>query len=131
MALRRDTERHDRERHDRPHRAPSPPVADLLRRLSLHDERTVSRVLGAVPISAPTLDARTEALVRLAGLVASGAPTPSYRVAVERARAARVSDDEIVSVLVAIGPALGAARLVAAVPALALAIDYDIEEDRD
>jgi hypothetical protein len=97
--------------------------------LSLHDERAVARVLSAAPISAPTLDARTEALVQLAGLLASGAPTASCRVAVERARAARVGEDEIVSVLVAIAPALGAARLVATVPALALAIDYDLDDD--
>jgi hypothetical protein len=106
-------------------------VADLLRRLSLHDERTVSRVLGSVPMVAPTLDAKTEALVQLAGLLGAGAPTASYRVAVERARATRVSDDEIVSVLIAVAPALGAARLVATVPALALAIDYDIEQHQD
>jgi hypothetical protein len=99
--------------------------------LSLHDECAVSRVLSAAPISAPTLDARTEALVQLAGFLASGAPTASCRVAVDRARAACVAEDEIVSVLVAIAPALGAARLVATVPALALAIDYDLEDDRD
>ncbi len=115
---------------DRP-RQPSPPVQELLRRLSLNDERTVRGVLGGAPTGAPTLDRKTEALVRLAGLLASGAPTASCRVAVETARAARASDDEIVSVLVAIAPALGAARLVAAVPALALAIDYAIDQAVD
>ena len=112
-----------------PPRHATPPVEELLRRLSLNDERAVNRVLGSARTSAPTLDCRTQALVQLAGLLASSAPTPACRVAVEGARAARVTDDEIVSVLVAIAPALGSARLVAAVPALALAIDYDVEED--
>lgn len=107
----------------------SPPVTELLRRLSLNDERAVRAALSGVPTSAPTLDRRTEALVELAGVLACGAPTAACRVAVEKARGARASDDEIVSVLVAIAPTLGAARLVATVPALALAIDYDVEHD--
>jgi alkylhydroperoxidase/carboxymuconolactone decarboxylase family protein YurZ len=100
---------------------PSPPVTELLRRLSLN---------GA-PTSAPKLDRRAEALVQLAVALACAAPAATCRVAVERARRARATDDELVSVLVSIAPALGAARLVAAVPALALASDYDIEADED
>ncbi|HSD76364.1 MAG TPA: hypothetical protein VLA98_03130 [Solirubrobacteraceae bacterium] len=110
---------------------PSPGAAELLRRLSLNDERVVRGVLVGASAGAPALDGKTDALVRLAGLLASGAPTASCRVAVDVARAARASDDEIVGVLVAIAPALGAARLVAVVPRLALAIDCDIEEGEE
>jgi alkylhydroperoxidase/carboxymuconolactone decarboxylase family protein YurZ len=110
---------------------PSPPVTELLRRLSLNDERAVRDALSGAPTSAPKLDRRAEALVQLAVALACAAPAATCRVAVERARRARATDDELVSVLVSIAPALGAARLVAAVPALALAIDYDIEADED
>ena len=109
----------------------SPPVTELLRRLSLSDERALSAALGGAPTSAPKLERRAEALVQLAAALACAAPTASCRVAVEKARRARAGDDELVSVLVAIAPTLGAARLVAAVPALALAIDYDVEVDED
>ena len=109
----------------------SPPVTELLRRLWLNDERTVRAALSGAPTSAPTLDRKTEALVQLAGLLACGAPTTACRLAVENARCARASDEEIVSVLVAIAPALGSARLIATVPPLALAIDYDVEQDEE
>jgi 4-carboxymuconolactone decarboxylase len=109
----------------------SPPVTELLRRLSLNDECSVRAALSGAPTSAPKLDRRAEALVQLAAALACAAPAATCRVAVEKARRARAHDDELVSVLVAIAPALGAARLVAAIPALSLAIDYDIEADED
>jgi alkylhydroperoxidase/carboxymuconolactone decarboxylase family protein YurZ len=77
------------------------------------------------------LDAKTSALVRLAALLSVGAATTSCRVVVERARAAGATDNEIVGVLVAVAPAVGAARLVGAAPRLALAIDYDVADVAD
>jgi 4-carboxymuconolactone decarboxylase len=74
------------------------------------------------------LDAKTNALVRLAALLSIGAPTSSCRAAVELARAGGATDAEIVGVLVAVAPAVGGARVVGAAPRLALAIDYDVED---
>jgi alkylhydroperoxidase/carboxymuconolactone decarboxylase family protein YurZ len=103
---------------------------ELLRRLALNDENTVRSAIGAgaaAQSAFAALDAKTAALVRLAALLAVGAATVSCRATVEVARATGASDEEIVGVLVAVGPAVGAARLVDAAPRLALAIDCDLE----
>lgn len=102
---------------------------ELLRRLALNDENTVRSAIGAGPSleAGTTLDAKTAALVRLAALLAVGAATVSCRVTVERARAAGATDDEVAAVLVAVGPVVGAARVVGAAPRLALALDHHIE----
>jgi alkylhydroperoxidase/carboxymuconolactone decarboxylase family protein YurZ len=100
-------------------------LEEQLRRLSLNDDAAVRSAIGADAASA-VLDARTIALVRLAALLSIGAPTASCRASVEAAHAAGVVDEELVDVLVAVAPVVGGARLVAAAPRLALAIDYDI-----
>lgn len=102
---------------------------ELLRRLALSDESTVQSAIGAGPSLAreTALDPKTGAFVCLAALLTLGATTASCRVMVERARAAGATDDELAAVLLAVGPAVGAARLVGAAPRLALALDYDIE----
>jgi alkylhydroperoxidase/carboxymuconolactone decarboxylase family protein YurZ len=103
---------------------------ELLRRLALNDENTVRSAIGA-PSSmggVTALDDKTVALVRLAALLSIGAATVSCRATVDVARAAGATDDELVGVLVAVGPAVGAARLVNAAPRLALAIDCDVDD---
>jgi alkylhydroperoxidase/carboxymuconolactone decarboxylase family protein YurZ len=104
---------------------------ELLRRLALNDENVVRSAVGAESLSlsgGPDLDAKTNALVRLAALLSIGAATSSCRAAVEFARAGGATDAEIVGVLVAVAPAVGGARVVGAAPRLALAIDYDVED---
>jgi 4-carboxymuconolactone decarboxylase len=106
---------------------------DLLRRLALNDENAVRVVLQDVRVPAAPgragLDLKTHALVRLGALLSPGAATDSCRLAVDVARAAGADDDEIVGALVAVGPAIGFARLVAVAPRLALAIGYDVDDD--
>jgi 4-carboxymuconolactone decarboxylase len=104
---------------------------ELLRRLALNDRRTIAVAIGAAPPSeclTSRLDAKTTALIRLAALLSVGAPTVACRATVEDARAGGSTDEEIVDVLLAIAPGIGAARLVEAAPRLALAIDYDVED---
>src|SRR4051794_12069142 len=103
---------------------------ELLRRLALNDERMVSRATDTRPpaIGDPALDERTRALVCLGALLSVGAATTSCRAAVDAARVAGATDEEFVGVLMAVGPAVGGARVVHAAPRLALAIDYDIGE---
>lgn len=48
---------------------------------------------------------------------------------VEHAQCTGATDEEILGVLVAIGPAVGLARVVAAAPRLALAMGYEIDEE--
>jgi alkylhydroperoxidase/carboxymuconolactone decarboxylase family protein YurZ len=104
---------------------------ELLRRLALNDEKAVDAAVGARSLvldELPALDGKTAALVRLAALLAVGAATASCRAAVDGARAAGATDQEIVGVLLAVAPVVGGARVVGAAPRLALAIDYDIED---
>jgi 4-carboxymuconolactone decarboxylase len=104
---------------------------ELLRRLALNDDKAVRAAIGVGPAAlgcGDALDAKTDALVRLAALLSLGATTASCRAGVDVARAAGASDDEIVGVLVAVAPAVGGARLVGAAPRLALAIDYDVDD---
>lgn len=106
---------------------------ELLRRLALNDENAVRRVLQSGPVSgrgsAIRLDLKTHALVRLGSLLSIGAGTDSCRLAVDLAHTSGATDEEIVGVLVAVGPAVGSARLVGAAPTLALAIGYDLDDD--
>ena len=75
----------------------------------------------------PVLDTRTLALVRLAALVAVGGEVPSYGAAADAAVDAGASAAEVVDVLVGVLPVIGAARVVAAAPRLAMALGYDID----
>ena len=91
---------------------------ELLRRLSVHDERVVTDVLrGAgtpAPRFLPALDPRTLALVRLAALVAIGGAVPSYGALADAAVDAGVTAAEIVEVLMGVIPVVGLPCAVAA-----------------
>ncbi len=107
------------------------PAEELLRRLALNDERSVASVLSGGPPSgdAAALDPKVDALVRLGALLAVGAATTSLRPTVDLALALGATEEEIVAVLVAVGPAVGLARLVTTAPRLAVAIGYDLDDD--
>ena len=97
--------------------------------LALNDEPSVQSAL-MVEAESPTgcvVDPRTQALVRLGALVASGAAPATYAWSVDTALAAGATVDEIVGTLFAVAPVVGIARVVAAAPALADALGYDIE----
>lgn len=113
------------------------PGQELLRLLTENDESSVRMVLALrpevsddCPALASALTPRVRMLVRLAALLALDASTTSLRWAVELASCAGADDDEIVSVLRAVGPDVGAARIVGAAPRVALAIGYDVEGER-
>ena len=104
---------------------------DLLRRLTVGDEAVLAALFGAGPAGPGDpgrfpLDPKATALVRLAGLVAVEAAAASYQWAAAGALAAGATEDEIVGVLEALVPIVGAVRVSAAAPRLALAIGYDI-----
>ena len=103
---------------------------DTLRRLVIHDDAYLESVLarGFGDTSASGLDARTQALARVGALVAVGATTPEYMSAIESGLGSGASVDEIVGVLVAVLPSIGADRVVSAAPKLALALGYDVDE---
>ena len=109
----------------------APPVDTYrctLSKLAIGDDAFLEAVLGreVANVEASKLDPKSHALVRLGALIAVDAKAPSYMAAIDRARRAGASDDEIVGALVSVMPVLGAARVVAATPELGLALGYDV-----
>jgi 4-carboxymuconolactone decarboxylase len=103
---------------------------ERLRRLVLHDEGCIQSMLG-IHLSdndAAGLDPKTQALVRLGGLVAMGAAPVSYHWAAEAALNAGATTEEVVGTLIAVAPISGLARVISATPEVALAIGYDIDQ---
>jgi 4-carboxymuconolactone decarboxylase len=109
------------------------PAEDLLRRLALNDENVVGNVLTrrVGSDSRAELDSKSALLVRLGALLAVGAATPPLRGVVEKASAAGVTTNEIVGVLVCVGPTIGLASMVASASRLAAVIGYDFETSHD
>ena len=100
--------------------------AELLRRMAISDEPTLSRVLGGREDS-EMLDQKTAALVRIAALIAMDAGEPSYGAAIDAAHLAGAEDEEILGVAAAIRPIVGAVKSDAAVPLL----HSDLESRQD
>ena len=71
-------------------------------------------------------DAGTTALMRLSALIAIGPAGALLQEAVSDALDAGVDGDSIVGSLIALAPTLGINQLVAAAPALAVALGYDL-----
>jgi 4-carboxymuconolactone decarboxylase len=100
-----------------------------LRRLVLHDEGCIQSMLGIhLRDNAPGLDPRTQALVRLGGLVAMGAAPLSYHWAAEAALDAGATAEDVVGTLIAVAPISGLARVISATPEIAMAIGYDLDQ---
>jgi 4-carboxymuconolactone decarboxylase len=91
------------------------PVLDLLERM------TVDSVATSV------LDAQSIALVRLAALVASGAPAVSYALNLAVDAEIGLDAEAVRGVLAAIAPIVGTSRVVAATGRIVLAIGVAIE----
>ena len=91
------------------------PVLDLLASMT------------ADSLDASSLDAQSIALVRLAALVASGAPAASYALNLAAAEEVGLDADDVRGVLAAIAPIVGTSRVVAATGRIVLAIGVAIE----
>jgi 4-carboxymuconolactone decarboxylase len=103
---------------------------EALRRLVLHDEGCIQSMLG-IHLSdneAAGLDPKTQALIRLGGLVAMGAAPVSYHWAAEAALNAGATAEDVVGALIAVAPISGLARVISATPEVALAIGYDLDQ---
>jgi 4-carboxymuconolactone decarboxylase len=102
---------------------------ERLRRLVLHDEGCIQSMLG-IHLSdndAAGLDPKTQALVRLGGLVAMGGAPGSCHWAAEAALDTGATAEDLVGTLVAVAPICGLARVISVTPEVALAIGYDID----
>ena len=104
-------------------------VEEAFRRLTIGDPEFVASVAARDTSirRVSHLDARTEALMRIAALVALDAPRSSYRSAVAAAQIAGARLEDLFAVLVAIVDDVGSARVISAAPRIALAAGYDVE----
>lgn len=91
------------------------PVLDLLARMT------------ADSLEASTLDPDTVMLVRLAALVAVGAPPVSYALNIDVGAELGLDADDIRGVLTAIAPIVGTARVAAATGNIVRALAAEIE----
>ena len=89
-----------------------------LRRLVLHDEGCIQSMLGIhlTNNDSQGLDPRTQALIRLGGLVAMGAAPTSYHWAAEAALDAGATAEDVVGTLIAVAPISGLARVISPPP---------------
>ncbi len=102
---------------------------EILRRLAIRDDALIHQVLARREEERRAelaLDPKAYGLVCVASLIAVDAGAPSYLWAVDAARAAGASDEELVACLMAVLPVVGAARVVCAAPKLGLALGYDV-----
>jgi hypothetical protein len=106
-------------------------VEEAFRRLTIGDLEFVSAIADRSRHDVPMkrADARTEALLRLAALVAIDARSSSYRAVVADALRAGARMEDLFAVLTAVASEVGSARVVAAAPCIALAAGYDVEAD--
>jgi hypothetical protein len=99
------------------------PILDLLARMT------------ADSVDTSTLDAETLLLVRIAALVAIGAPPVSYLLNLEVAGEIGVEAEAVAGVLAAIAPIVGTARVAEATGSIVAALAVEIEvaelEDED
>jgi hypothetical protein len=104
-------------------------VQEAFRRATIGDPTFISAIADpdSREVDVHRLDSRTEALLRIAALVAVDAPPSSYRGAVEAAQRAGARLDDLFAVLLAVAGDVGSARIVAAAPRIALAAGYDVE----
>lgn len=105
-------------------------AGDSLVRLAIHDDAYVESVLarGFRDTAASGLDGRAQSLARVAALVAVDATPSAYMGAVESGLAAGATVDDMVGVLIALLPSIGADRVAAAAPKLGLALGFDVDE---
>jgi alkylhydroperoxidase/carboxymuconolactone decarboxylase family protein YurZ len=100
---------------------------EILRRLAIFDEGLVDAGIGLDRADTSALDAKTTALLQVAVSVAIGSSAVCLQWSAARALAAGATKDEITDVLLAIIPVAGLGRIVSATPAVATALDYDVE----
>jgi alkylhydroperoxidase/carboxymuconolactone decarboxylase family protein YurZ len=86
--------------------------------------------MTAESLAASDLDTETLMLVRIAALVAADAPPVSYMLNLEAARSVGIDADKVSSVIAAIAPIVGTARVASAAGSIlkALAIEIKLAE---
>ena len=102
---------------------------DGFRRLAIGDPRLIASACArdGTPPDLPRLDARVEALLRIAALVAVDAPPSTFHAEVDDAMRAGARLPDLLAVLVGVAGIVGSARVISAAPRIALAAGYDVD----
>ena len=101
---------------------------EWLRRLAMNDTQLPIDRRSASDASECALDQKTQALVRVAALIAAGGAVPSYAELSDAAVSCGASAAEIVGVLVAVVPVVGMPCVVEAAPRLAMSLGYELDD---
>jgi 4-carboxymuconolactone decarboxylase len=104
---------------------------EQLRRLAINDTEFAERCLRGADAGPPGRDPKTQALARLAALIAVGGSESSFGAHADAAVSAGATAAEIVAILIGLVPTVGFPRVVAAAPKLAVALGYDINDPLD
>jgi 4-carboxymuconolactone decarboxylase len=99
---------------------------DALIKLVIGD-RAFCRHIADVRVGGYQVDLGTAALMRVSALVALGHTGPLLHESVSDALDAGIDSDSVVGSLLALAPTLGVNQLVAAAPALAVALGCDLD----
>ena len=104
-------------------------TSDTLEALAAAEDSIITSLLEMQiqNLEASGLDPRTYSLVKIATLIAIGAPQASYVAQVAFAIEAGVKPDEIVNLLVTVAPQVGLPKVIAAAPELMLALGLELE----
>ncbi len=102
---------------------------DILRRLAIGDTSLLDDVTsdGVGRAKACGLDPKAAAFACLGASVAIGTSSSGFQSQADEALAAGATVEEVVGLLVAVGPTAGRARVILAAPALGLAVGYDTD----
>jgi 4-carboxymuconolactone decarboxylase len=111
--------------------AVSPEAQEILAGISSGDLDAVEAAVGLEELSreGSGLDARTFALVKIAALIALDAPPASYTWQISNAVAEGVTAEDIIGVLRAVAPQVGAPKVIAAAPEIMLALGLPVGDE--
>jgi alkylhydroperoxidase/carboxymuconolactone decarboxylase family protein YurZ len=103
---------------------------DVIRGLAHGDSSILESVVGLRlhNLQASGLDPRSHALIKVAALIAMDAPPASYVWQISTALEQGVTADDLVGVLIAVAPQVGAPRIIAAAGEIAFALGIALDE---
>jgi len=107
-------------------------TADTLEALAAAEDDIIASLLAMQlhNLEESGLEPRTYSLVKIATLIAIGAPQASYVAQVAFAIEGGVTPDEIVNLLVTVAPQVGLPKVIAAAPQIMLALGLELESTK-
>jgi 4-carboxymuconolactone decarboxylase len=98
---------------------------EALQGIALGDGAVIEEVLKlhADNFADSKLDKKSYGIARIAALIATGAPEGSFVTNIKVAKEWGVTDDDLVGILIALAPMVGTVKIVAAAPAIAVALN--------